>query len=136
MYWVYKSMNLLKNICDYEINYKFHLSLLEADKKTFLSKHFVLWNVRLRYESGFNLIFFFQTSIYFLRYSSVHTQQNLCISWINRRWGLLNLFHLFWLWFPFESWDCIRSILLFIFSLFFYLTSYKFTLHNPYLVHM
>lgn len=59
-------MNLLKNICDYEINYKFHLSLLEADKKTFLSKHSVLWNVRLRYESGFNLIFFSRLAFTFL----------------------------------------------------------------------
>lgn len=92
-------------------------SLLEAAQNHFLSKHFVLWNVRLRSESGLNLIFF-QTSVYFLRCYSVHTPQNLCISWTRRSWGLFNLFHLFWLWFPFESGNCICSILLFIFHYF------------------
>lgn len=85
--------------------------------KTFLIQYFVLWNVRLRSESGFNLISS-QTSIYFHRYYSEHTQQNLCISWTNRSWELLTLFYLFWLWFPFQSRGSMHSILLFIFHCF------------------
>lgn len=111
-----RTWTFLKYICDYEINYKFHLSPLEAAKKhSSLKKCFVcLVEHSLRPKSGFNLIFS-HTRIYFLRYYSEHPQ-NLCISWIIRSWELLNLFRLFWLWFPFENRGYIHSILLFVFS--------------------
>lgn len=115
-------MNFYKVICNDNINYKFNLSL-EAAKTIFM-----LWNVRLKPNSGFNLILS-QTSIYFCILSILNEicafQELIEVEDCYFGYG----FHL--------KAEVIYTVYCSSFcSLFFYPTSYTFTLHNSYPVHM
>lgn len=117
-------MNFYKVIYNDNINYKFNLSLEAA--KTIFNQNFELWNVTPN--SGFNLILS-QTSIYF------------CIlSILNKICAFHELIEIEDCYFGYGfhlKVEVIYTVYCSSFcSLFFYLTSYTFTLHNSYPVHM
>lgn len=131
-----RAWTFLKDIWDYEINYKFHLSPLEAAKNHSSLKNvlFVWWNIHwdlnLASISFFPILefTFLGTILSILKICAFHELLEVENCWIYFAYFGCG-FHL--------KIEVIYTVYCSsFFPRFFYLTSYKFTLHNFYPVHM